>query len=174
MPCCFFSPSYYVRGARVKQDLRYTQKPIYIHIFTNTIWSYLLWSPRKYSQPITPGVTKHHIALFSLPPSSPLRCLPSITIATDIVCRSSLLQPHMEGRKEGRKKGSQHKLRVARWLRYVPDRDPTQYTDLPRPSPPPAWTRAGRAQEGSSRILPNSMPAPPPGQCKAHRESPEQ
>ena len=50
----FFSPSsvlitmeYYssVTGGHIKQDLRYTQKPIYFSIFTNNIWSYLLWSP---------------------------------------------------------------------------------------------------------------------------------
>ena len=34
-----------IRGTiRSEQDLRYTQKTIYLPIFTNNIWSYLLWS----------------------------------------------------------------------------------------------------------------------------------
>ena len=34
-----------ITGDHSKQDLRYTQKPIYFPILTNNIWSYLLWSP---------------------------------------------------------------------------------------------------------------------------------
>ena len=34
-----------LRGGHIKQDLRYTQKPMYFSIFTNNSWSYLLWSP---------------------------------------------------------------------------------------------------------------------------------
>ena len=32
-------------GDQIKWDLRYTQKPIYFHVFTNKIRSYLLWPP---------------------------------------------------------------------------------------------------------------------------------
>ena len=32
-------------GDHTKYDLRYTQKATYFSIFTNNIWSYLLWSP---------------------------------------------------------------------------------------------------------------------------------
>ena len=34
-----------ITGDHIKQDLRYTQKPIYVAIFTSNIWSCLLWSP---------------------------------------------------------------------------------------------------------------------------------
>ena len=34
-----------ITGGHIKLDLRYTQKTIYSPIFTNNIWSYLLWSP---------------------------------------------------------------------------------------------------------------------------------
>ena len=35
-----------LRGAiRIKYDLRYTQRPTYVPIFTDNSWSYLLWSP---------------------------------------------------------------------------------------------------------------------------------
>ena len=34
-----------VTGGHGKQDLRYTQKLIYLSIFTNNIWSYLRWAP---------------------------------------------------------------------------------------------------------------------------------
>ena len=34
-----------VTGDHCKQDPWYTQKPIYLRIFTHTIWSYLRWSP---------------------------------------------------------------------------------------------------------------------------------
>ena len=34
-----------ITGDHSKQDLRYTQKPIYSPIFTNNAWSHLLWSP---------------------------------------------------------------------------------------------------------------------------------
>ena len=38
-----------VTGDHSKQDLRYTQKPIHLPIFTNNIWSYLLlWSTQQY------------------------------------------------------------------------------------------------------------------------------
>ena len=34
-----------ITGGHVKQNLRPIQKYIYFALFTNTIWSYLLWSP---------------------------------------------------------------------------------------------------------------------------------
>ena len=34
-----------ITGDRSKQDLRYTLKPIYLPVFTDKIWSCLLWSP---------------------------------------------------------------------------------------------------------------------------------
>ena len=34
-----------LRGDRIKQDLRYTQKATYFGIFTNNVWSYLLRPP---------------------------------------------------------------------------------------------------------------------------------
>ena len=39
------TPLLVLRGGHSKQDLRYTQKPIYFIIFTNNVWSYLPWSP---------------------------------------------------------------------------------------------------------------------------------
>ena len=35
----------HIAGDHSKQDLRYTQRPIYLPVFTDNIWSYLLWSP---------------------------------------------------------------------------------------------------------------------------------
>ena len=32
-------------GGHSKWDLRYTQKPMYLPVLTNNIWSYLLWPP---------------------------------------------------------------------------------------------------------------------------------
>ena len=34
-----------ITGNQIKYDLRYTRTPTYFAIFTNNIWSYLLWSP---------------------------------------------------------------------------------------------------------------------------------
>ena len=37
--------AYSITGEHSKYDKRYTQKPTYFPIFTNNIWSCLLWSP---------------------------------------------------------------------------------------------------------------------------------
>ena len=43
-PFWWFVPLGLLRGGHSKYDLRYTQKPTYFPIFTDNIWSFLLWS----------------------------------------------------------------------------------------------------------------------------------
>ena len=43
--CLAWRVSYDMTGDHSKQDLRYTQKPIYLPCFTINIWSYSRWSP---------------------------------------------------------------------------------------------------------------------------------
>ena len=43
-----YASSTSITGDHIKWDLWYTQKPIYLPVFTNNIWTYLLWPPVIY------------------------------------------------------------------------------------------------------------------------------